>query len=236
MASVPRLGDSGNDLLNLLPAEEFDTLKPILQPITLKTKQILYRSHSEVSHIHFPTTALISLVTLLYEGEPVEASAVGREGFVGVAASLSVAASPHHVVCQMNGDCLRLPVQPFREAMARCPGLSRAVQRYIAYSLRTAYQTVACNAKHSAEARASRWLLLIHDQARGGDFPMTQKFLSHMLGMRRQTVSGVAAALQDAGLIHYRRGIITVLDRPGLERTACECYATLRDYYSYVFD
>ena len=156
---------------------------------------------------------------------------MGREGFVGLAAALGVEASPHRAMCQMAGESLRLPVGPFLEALGRGPGLPRLLHRYVAFSLRLVGQGVACNALHPIEARASRWLLMIHDQAGRDEFPMTQEFLAYMLGVRRQTVTVVAGALQNAGLIGYRRGVITVLDRPRLEEAACECYASMRSYY-----
>jgi hypothetical protein len=159
---------------------------------------------------------------------------VGREGFVGLAVSLGVEASPHRVMCQMAGDSLRLPVRPYLEALERGPALTRLIHRYIAFSLRSIGQTIACNTLHPVEARASRWLLVIHDQAGRDEFPMTQEFLAFMLGVRRQTVTVVAGALQSAGLIDYRRGVIVVRDRARLEQAACECYATLRGYYERV--
>ena len=134
----------------------------------------------------------------------------------------------------MAGDSLRLPIGPFLEALARGPGLTRLLHRYVAFSLRLVGQGVACNALHPIESRASRWLLMIHDQARRDEFPMTQEFLAYMLGVRRQSVTVVAGSLQNAGLIGYRRGVITVLDRPRLEDAACECYATMRGYYRRV--
>jgi CRP-like cAMP-binding protein len=189
---------------------------------------------AEVSYVHFPTTALVSLLTVLEEDDPVESATVGREGFIGLAAAMGVEASPHRVLCQLNGDSLRLPVRPFLAAMRRDQGLAHLILLYTAFSLRSVGQSVACNAPHTAEGRASRWLLTTHDQARGDTFPMTQEFLASMLGVRRQTVTIVAGSLQNAGLIDYRRGIIHVLDRSRLEDAACECYAVIRGYYERV--
>ena len=192
MSAHPRLRDCGNLLLDQLPAADFDALEPSLQRVSLTLKQVVHEFDADVAHIHFPTTALMSLMTVLEEDDPVEAATVGREGFIGLAAALGVEASPHRAMCQMAGESLRLPVGPFLEALGRGPGLTRLLHRYVAFSLRLVGQGVACNALHPIEARASRWLLMIHDQARRDEFPMTQEFLAYMLGVRRQTVTVVA--------------------------------------------
>jgi CRP-like cAMP-binding protein len=231
MAPMPKLRDSGNGLLDRLPADEFDALQPKLQRTRLTIKQVVHQSGANLGHIYFPTTSLISLLTVLQEDDPVEAATVGREGFVGLAVSLGVTASPYRAICQMTGDSLRVPVRIFREAMNQGPALTRLVHRYAAFSLRAAGQSIACNSLHTVEARASRWLLKMHDQAGGDEFAMTQEFLAFMLGVRRQTVTVVAGSLQNAGLIRFRRGVIVICDRPRLEEAACECYATIRNYY-----
>jgi CRP-like cAMP-binding protein len=231
MPPTPKLRDSGNDLLDRLPADEFDALQPKLQRTSLTIKQVVHQSGVDLVHVYFPTTSLISLLTVLRDDDPVEAATVGREGFVGLAASLGIMASPHRAICQMTGDSLRVPVHSFLEAMEHGPGLTRLLHRYTAFSLHSAGQSIACNSLHTVEARASRWLLRMHDQAGGDEFAMTQEFLAFMLGVRRQTVTVVAGTLQNAGLIRFRRGVMVILDRPGLEEAACECYATIRDYY-----
>jgi CRP-like cAMP-binding protein len=234
MSLTRRLRDSGNDLLDQLPAEEFDPLKPFLQRVNLSLRQVIHQHEAEVTHVYFPTTGMISLLTVLEEDDPIEVATVGREGFVGLVAALGVEVSPHQAMCQMVGDCLRLPVHPFLEALRRSPALARLVHRYVAFSLRSTAQGIACNALHTVEARASRWLLIVHDQAGRDEFPLTQEFLAFMLGVRRQTVTVVAGALQSAGLIGYRRGVIVIRDRAGLEEAACECYASVRGYYDLV--
>ncbi|HEV3167650.1 MAG TPA: Crp/Fnr family transcriptional regulator [Isosphaeraceae bacterium] len=231
MSVTSRFRDSGNDLLDRLPAEEFESLEPMLQRVSLTIKQIVHQFDASVSHIHFPTTALVSLLTVLEEDDPVEAMTVGREGFVGVAAAMGVEASPHRAMCQMSGDSLRLPVRSFLEALGHNPRLSHLIHRYAAFTLRITSQAIACNALHTVEARACRWLLMIHDQAGCDEFPMTHEFLAFMLGVRRQTVTVVAGALQAAGLIGSRRGVIIIRDRARLEEASCECYAAIRGYY-----
>jgi CRP-like cAMP-binding protein len=234
MPLSPRFRTSGNNLLDLLPADEYEFLEPHLEHVSLALKQIVHQYDVEVAHIYFPTTGLISLLTVLEEDDPIEAMTVGREGFVGASVAMGIAASPNRAICQMRGDSMRLPVRQFLDAMERGPRLNRLIHRYLGYSLRYAGQTIACNALHTIEARASRWLLAMHDQAGRDEFPLTQEFLAFMLGVRRQSVTMVSGALQNAGLIEARRGIIVIRDRTRLEESACECYAVTRRYYDKV--
>ncbi len=234
MLSTKRLRDCGNDLLDRLPADEFDPLKAILQRVSLENKQVVQQFESNVTHVYFPTTALFSLMSVLLDEDPVEVATVGRRGLVGLTSSLGIDKSPHRVICQMSGDSLCLPVHPFREALRTGRELPRTIERYLAFSLQNASQGIACNARHSIEKRASRWLLITHDQAGRDEFTLTQEFWASMLGVRRAGVTVVAGALQKAGLIAYHRGVITVLDRSRLEEAACECYTTSRDYYERI--
>lgn len=234
MSVTPILRDSGNVLLDRLPAEEYDLLAPMLQKVSLTLRQVVHQADADIAHVHFPTTSLISLMMVLQEDDPVETATVGRDGFVGLSVWLGVDASPHRAICQMGGESLRVPIRPFMEALARGPELARLIRRYTAFSYIATGQGIACNTLHTVEARASRWLLTIRDQAGRDEFPMTQEFLAYMLGVRRQTVTVVAGTLQSAGLISFRRGLIMVRDGPRLEEAACECYAAIRAYYGRV--
>lgn len=225
---------TGNRLLDSIPDGEYRLIEPALQRISLTLKQVLSRSDSEITHVHFPVTAMASLLMVMEEDDPVEVATVGNEGMVGLVVSLGVALSPHHVICQMGGDCLRLTAREFRDFLDQAPVLTRIMQKYIAFSLREAGQTIACNALHTVDTRACRWLLICHDQAGRDEFPMTQEFLAYMLGVRRQTVTVVAGTLQNAGLIQVRRGFINILDRAGLEDAVCECYKVTSEYYKKV--
>ncbi len=192
-----------------------------LQVTTLKMAEIVHQFEDTVRYVYFPTTALISLLTVLPDHDPVEAMTVGREGFVGTAITLGVDESPHRAICQMPGDTLRTPVRPFLEALTRSPNLTRLLQRYSAFLLHSAGLGIACNAVHTIEARASRWLLITHDQAARDEFPLTQEFWASMLGARRQTVTVVAGELQSAGMIRFRRGVIVIRNRARLEESSC---------------
>ncbi len=190
MTETPRRRQSGNQLLDRLPPDEFDRLEPLLQIVSLTLRQIVHQFEADVSHIYFPTTSLMSLLTVLEDDDPVESSTVGHEGLVGLSAAMGVESSPHRVICQMAGDSLRVPLMPFLDAMGRGVGLTRLLHRYVAFTLRSNGQGIACNALHSIEARASRWFLVIHDQTGLDEFPMTHEFLAFMLGVRRQKCHG----------------------------------------------
>ena len=234
MSPDSRRPSRGNRLLDRLSDDEFDRLAPSIQTVGMTTRQVVHQYNSEVSHLYFPTTALFSLLVIMEDDDPVEAATVGKEGFVGLAASMGVEISPHRVICQMNGESLQIPIRPFLEAMGRDPELTELIHRYVAFSLRATTQTIACNTLHTIEARACRWLLMLHDQAGRDEFPMTQEFLAYMLGVRRQSVTVVAGSLQNAGLIAYRRGVITIRNRALIEEACCECYLSVRDYYTNV--
>ncbi|WP_422930239.1 Crp/Fnr family transcriptional regulator [Singulisphaera sp. PoT] len=234
MSWIPRLRDSGNHLLDRLPVDEFEILAPMLQSVSLSLKQVVYQHQSDITHVHFPTTALISLLTVMEEDDPVEATTVGREGCFGTSTLLGVEASPFRAICQMAGESLRVSARSLLEVLPRCPSVSRLIHRYIVFTSRNIGQGIACNTLHNVDSRTCRWLLRVHDQAGRDEFPMTQEFLAFMLGVRRQSVTVVAGTLQNAGLISYRRGTIVIRDRVGLEDAACECYGVMQNYYEQI--
>jgi CRP-like cAMP-binding protein len=231
MLTPSRPRDSGNQLLDLLPAAEYEELQPMLQPVSLKLKQVVHQYDADVAHVYFPITALTSLLTVLEEDDPVEIATAGHEGLVGVSLALGVMPSPHRVICQMAGESLRLTTTQFLDALRRGPALTRVVARYTGYLLHRVGRTCACNTLHPVEERACRWLLVCRDHAGSNTFPMTQEFLAVMLGVRRQTVTVVAGVLQNAGLINFRRGTMVIRDPQALEDGACECYDASRRYY-----
>jgi CRP-like cAMP-binding protein len=221
-------------LLDRLPKEEYDRLVPILKTVSLAAEQDLYDVNDRIPHVYFPKSGMVSLVILLEDGRQVESGTIGNEGFVGLPVVLGFAFSAHRVVSQVPGESVRLAVGPFMEAVKRCPRLSSLLQRYVAVSLCTTAQIVACNALHPVAERLCRWLLMIHDRVATEAFPITQEFLAQMLGVRRQTVSIIAGSLQKAGLITYRRGIVRILNRKGIEDCTCECYAAMKASYDQI--
>jgi CRP-like cAMP-binding protein len=229
---APRLSE--NRLLSRLHAAGVRGLEASLEPVTLAAKKVLYDLNGPVETVFFPTTAMISEVILMSNGREVEAATIGNEGFVGVTVLFGLDFSPNHAVCQAPGKGFRMPTKVFLSAVDRYPEVRRVIDRYLAFSYRYANQTVACNALHPVEQRAARWLLMTSDRVGRDEFQLTQEFLAEMLGVHRPTVSVVASALQTAGLITYRRGVIRITDRPKLQQAACECYSTLREFYARV--
>ncbi|HEX7180461.1 MAG TPA: Crp/Fnr family transcriptional regulator [Thermoanaerobaculia bacterium] len=228
------MSSTGNYLLDQLPRAEADRLLPSLEAISLPHGYEIHRQDSPASHVYFPTSGMCSLVIRMEDGKVAEAATVGNEGMVGVQAILASDSSPATATSQVPGKALRVPLRNFLEAMTPGGSLDRLVRRYVAYNLRYANQTIGCNILHPTEERICRWLLMTHDRAGTDEFSLTHEFLAEMLGVRRQTVTVIAGTLQAAGLIQYRRGIVRILDREGLEAASCECYGVLRDLYGRI--
>jgi CRP-like cAMP-binding protein len=229
-----RRNGTGNWLLDQSPKREFEGLAPLLKPVSFVAEQGLYDVNEAISHVYFPKTGMISLVTLLADGRQVESGTIGREGIVGLPVVLGFGYSTHRVVCQVPSEGLRVPMSRFMELLKHCPQLYSLLKRYVVVSLRNTAQIVACNVLHPVLERLCRWLLMIHDRVAMEKFPITQEFLSEMLGVRRQTISIIAGTLQEAGLITYRRGVVQVLNRKGLEEGACECYEVMKTSYDRI--
>ena len=225
---------TGNHLLDRLPRGEVDRLLHSLEAVSMPLGSEIVHQDRLLSHVLFPTSGMVSLVVLMEDGRIAEASTIGREGMVGINAILAPDSNPATATSQVAGEALRIPVSGFLEEMARSGALNRLVRRYAAYSLRYANQTVACNLLHSVEERMCRWLLMTHDRVGSDEFPLTHELISEMLGVRRQTVTVIAGELQARGLIQYRRGVIRILDREGLEAGSCECYSALKDAYERI--
>lgn len=205
-----------------------------LEPVHLPAKHVLYELNGPIETVFFPTTAMISKVILMANGREVESATIGNEGFVGVTVLFGLDFSPTRALCQVPGSGFRVSRKAFLAALGKSAEVRRVIDRYLAFSFRYANQTVACNALHAVEQRAARWLLMTSDRVGRDEFPLTQEFLAEMLGVHRPTVSVVAAALQSAGLITYRRGVIRVTDRVKLQAATCECYGALREFYARV--
>lgn len=220
---------SPNSLLALLPAADFALLKPQLREIPLRQGAVLQEPGEFVQQVYFPIDGIISLLAVMRTGEAIETATIGREGAVGSLAGLGPRRSYTRAVVQVDGAALRIPAATFRAASERSAAIFDTVVRYSEMLLIQVGQTAACNALHDVEARLSRWLLQANDRLEGNTVGLTHEFLSQMLGVRRTTVTVVASNLQQAGLIKYRRGQIVIVDRPGLEARACECYAAIRD-------
>lgn len=229
----PRLG---NRLLATLAPGDLALLAPHLKDTQLKLGVLLQEAGDPIEQVYFPKSGMISLLAVMEDGSGVEVATVGREGAVGLMAGLlgnSVATG--RGVVQLEGVFSQIPLAHFQSALAQSPGIRDLARRYSDAHMALVYQVAGCNALHPVASRLCRWILQTRDRSGGDDFPMTQEFLSEMLGVQRTTVTVLARELQDLGLISYRRGRIEILDRRGLERKACECYAAGRRTIDKVF-
>jgi CRP-like cAMP-binding protein len=220
-----------NKLLAALPQEEYEHLLPNLETIPLRLKQILYQPNEPIQYVYFPNSGVISLINIMEDGGAIEVATLGNEAMVGIPILLGADQVPAETFVQVPGEALRMKVSVFKREVTPGSSLHTLLLRYTQTLINQIAQSAACNRLHSVEERASRWLLLTQDRVNSDEFPMTQEFLSQMLGVRRATVSEVAAALQKAGLISYQRGKITILDRQGLESASCECYQIVKQEY-----
>lgn len=228
MRSVLRLHDDENRLLKALPAEDFALLKPHLQPAALLRGDVLFEAVDDIEHVYFPQSGVVSLVTLMRDGSSVEAGTIGREGGVGMIVGAGSRQAATRGVVQIPGRARRIEVARFRAALDRSAALRDLVHRYTEALLAQVLQSVACNALHSVEQRFCRWLLTCRDRTGSDVIPLTQEAVAEMLGVQRTTVTAAARALQDQGLIRYRRGLIECVDVAGLQETSCECYQVVR--------
>lgn len=220
-----------SQLLAAISQEEHDRLLPDLENVFLDFKQVLYEPREPISHVYFPNNAVVSLLNLMADGAAVEVGVVGYEGIVGLPVFLGIDTISGKAIVQIAGDAMRMKADVFRAEANRDGPLHRLLQRYTQALLMQVSQTAACNRFHAVEERCCRWLLMTHDRVRSDQFPITQEFLSQMLGVRRASVSLTAATLQRAGLIRYSRGKMNILDREGLEAISCECYGIVKEEF-----
>ena len=216
-----------NQLLLGLAQDDFERMVAKGQLVELEGGEILYEAESPVDTVWFPETGLISVISVMLSGAMIETSVVGREGGLGFIEAAGGGIMFSRAVVQVHGRFLRVPATAYRAAFDASPGLRRSVQNHVELLVTEVRQAMACIALHKAEQRLAWWLLEAQDRIGGhSELPLTQEFLAVMLGVRRATVNVCARELEDEGLISHRRGRITVLDRDGLERRSCECYAT----------
>ena len=223
----PPDGPRGNLILARLPATVRETLCRSLERVPLDVGQVLYEPNAPISHVYFVDAGMASIVSTMTEGT-VEVGTVGREGIVGSPILLYADSSPTRTFVQIAGSARRITAPGLRTAVGQNRELERALLRFVqAYNEQVA-QSAACNRLHTLEERCARWLLMTQDRIVSDVLPLTQQFLSYMLGVHRPAVTLAAGALQKAGLIRYTRGKVTVADRAGLEAAACACYAITR--------
>ncbi|MEO8908877.1 MAG: Crp/Fnr family transcriptional regulator [Gemmatimonadaceae bacterium] len=217
-----------NKILRLLPPAELAAVTARSQMVTIKSKQLLFEPGERLKYIHFPEDCVISLVTVMTDGDQVEAMTVGNDGFAEIPVFHGVATSPNKGIGQISGVASRIAVDDFRELLEQCETIRALLHRYSESVYETVAQSAACNRLHVIEQRCARWLLMSQDRVGRDTFDLTQEFLAEMLGVRRPGVTVAMGVLAKAGLIAYGRGNIQVVDRAGLERASCECYQTIR--------
>jgi CRP-like cAMP-binding protein len=217
-----------NRILRQLSADELKSVQPWLTPMDLRPSVVLHEPGEPIERVYFPLSGMISLLAVMQSGEAIETGIVGADGMLGGGAAINGHLFGQMTV-QMEGSALTMPKAQFVEAYLKHPRLRNLVDRYQAILLVQAQQNGACHALHSVRSRLCRWLLQSQDMIGSDTFTLTQEFLSHMLGVRRNTVSVEAHAVQEAGLIRYTRGHIKILNRDGLEDCACECYSVIRE-------
>ena len=217
-----------NHLLAAVPAEVFERLSPNLEPVSLALGEVLYEAHDTLAYVYFPTTAIVSLLYTMENGRSAEMGIVGCDGLVGIAVFMGGDTTPNRAVVQSAGDALRLALNDFRDEFRRTGELHRLLLLYTQALLTQMSQAAVCNRLHSLDQRLCRWLLLSHDRLDCDELVLTQELIATVLGVRREAVSVAAHRLQQAGLIRYRRGHITIVDRAGLESSVCECYQVVK--------
>jgi CRP-like cAMP-binding protein len=217
-----------NRLLAALDPDDFAQLASFLDAVELPRGKVLYETGENIQHAYFPHDSMVSLVTVMQNGETVETAVFGREGVLGFSSALVTRQSFGRYIVQLPGTASRIPLVRLREAFDTSPAVRAVLLRFTEALLAQTFQTVACNAVHSVEARCCRWILSTRDRMSSDTLPLTHEFLAEMLGVQRSTVSLVTRTFQTAGLITQGRGVITITDRAGLEDVACECYGTIR--------
>jgi len=221
-----------NSLLDALPAEDLAMVAPHLVQVDLERGRLLYDPGDPIDQVYFPHDGVISLMTLMESGAAIESTTIGPEGALGLMAAVAPRQSLSRAIVQTPLRAARISAERLHEAWERSPRLRDLVDRHTEALYGHAIQSVACNALHSVEARFCRWLLTCHDRISTDTVALTQEFLADMLGVQRTTVTAVARSLQEKGVIRYRRGVVDIIDRAGLQALTCECYGVIRDTYS----
>jgi CRP-like cAMP-binding protein len=217
-----------NRLLRSLPPADFALLAPHLTSVSLEQGQVLTEAGDFVEYVHFPHTAVISLLAVMQHGQTIETATIGRTGLAGGVAGMGRWRALARAVVLVPGTASRIPCDRFRAAFRKSDHLATLVSQSVQSIMVQIQQTAACNALHPADQRLCRWLLLTQDLAKMNVLPLTQDLVSHMLGVRRTTVTQVIGKLEAAGLVRSQRRLIEVVDRKGLERAVCECYEEVR--------
>ena len=220
-----------NHLLAALPDAEWERFSPHFDSVDMPLGQVMYESGRTLSHVYFPTNAIVSLLYVMEDGASAEIAVVGNEGLVGISLFMGGESTPSRAVVQSAGHGYRLKSQLVKDEFNRAGPVMHLLLRYTQALITQMAQTAVCNRHHTLDQQLCRWLLLSLDRLKGDELVMTQELIANMLGVRREGVTDAALKLQKQGMIRYARGHITVLDRPGLEARTCECYAVVKKEY-----
>src|SRR5688500_873691 len=220
-----------NHLLAALPTAEFARIEPRLEGLSLNLGEVLYESGDQMTHVYFPTTAIISLLYIMENGATAEIGIAGSNGLVGIALFMGGETTSNRAIVQSGGDSVRMKARDVQDAFSLGGVFQSVLLRYTQSLMTQISQTAVCNRLHSVEQQLCRWLLINHDQLQTDKLVMTHELIANMLGVRREGVSIAAHHLQEKGLIEYVRGTITILDRKGLETEVCECYKVVINEY-----
>ena len=217
-----------NQLLAALPEADFQRLLPHLESVDLPLGMVVFESGDKLQHLYFPTGGIVSLLYAMESGASTEIAVIGNEGVVGIALFMGGESTPSRAVVQSVGQGFRMKASVLKTEFERGGRLQYLLLRYTQALIAQMTQTTVCNRHHSVDQQLCRWLLLSLDRLPGNELKMTQELIANMLGVRREGVTEAAGKLQEAGLIRYSRGRITVLDRVRLEQRVCECYAVVK--------
>jgi CRP-like cAMP-binding protein len=227
-----RSDDDGNVIQNRilleLPKEEFELVLSKLLFLDLRLHDVLQEAGQPIQYCYFPNTAMASILNVMTDGKSIEVGLAGWEGFIGMPVVAGFRSSACKVVTQAQGTVFRIKAEDLRTILPNCPQLVASFTRYAQEATMEVTQIAACNRLHEIEERLARWLLMTQDRVRNDTLPLTQEFLSQMLGTRRASVTVAAGILQRAGMIQYSRGQVTILDREALKAGSCECYGIIR--------
>jgi CRP-like cAMP-binding protein len=217
-----------NHLLGALSADCYERLLPHLELVPMPLAHVLYESGTELKHVYFPTNCIVSLLYVMEDGSSAEIAVVGNEGIIGLALFMGGETTPSRAIVQSAGHAYRLKAQLLKQEFNRAGEVMHLLLRYTQALITQMSQTAVCNRHHSLDQQLCRWLLLSLDRLTSNELAMTQELIANMLGVRREGVTEAAGNLQNAGLIKYHRGHITVLDRAGMEARSCECYGVVK--------
>ncbi|MDQ2972606.1 MAG: Crp/Fnr family transcriptional regulator [Rhodanobacteraceae bacterium] len=221
-----------NELLATLPAAAWVRLSANMEPVELRLGEVIYESGAPQPYVYFPTDSIISLLFVMTNGDSAEIAIVGNEGLVGIALFMGGGTTPSRAVVQSGGSAFRVKAKYLRNEFEHAGALQEVLLRYTQALVTQMGQTAVCNRHHSLEQQFCRWLLMSLDRLPSNELSMTQELIANMLGVRREGVTEAAGRLQNAGVISYSRGRITVLDRPRLEKLSCECYEVVRQEFA----